>query len=103
MIALRKQHPRLRPRLASSSSAPTTGRCSPTSGAYENETILCVANLSRTRAAGRARSRRAFAGLMPVEMLGQTEFPRIGDQPYFLTLGALRLLLVPAAGDGCRA
>ena len=27
-----------------------------------------------------------FAGLTPVEMLGQTEFPRIGDQPYFLTL-----------------
>ena len=24
---------------------------------------------------------------MPVEMGGLTEFPRIGDQPYFLTLG----------------
>ena len=34
---------------------------------------------------------------MPVEMLGLTEFPRIGDQPYFLTLGPVRLLLVHAA------
>ena len=29
----------------------------------------------------------AHAGLIPVEMSGLTEFPRIGDQPYFLTLG----------------
>ena len=29
---------------------------------------------------------QAFAGLTPVEMLGNAEFPRIGDQPYFLTL-----------------
>src|SRR6185503_7090482 len=28
-----------------------------------------------------------FAGLIPVEMNGLTEFPRIGAQPYFLTLG----------------
>ncbi|HXH23660.1 MAG TPA: putative maltokinase, partial [Vicinamibacterales bacterium] len=27
-----------------------------------------------------------FAGLTPVEMLGQTEFPRITEAPYFLTL-----------------
>jgi maltose alpha-D-glucosyltransferase/alpha-amylase len=29
---------------------------------------------------------REFAGLTPVEMLGRTEFPRIGEHPYFLTL-----------------
>ena len=28
-----------------------------------------------------------FAGLIPVEMLGYTEFPTIGERPYFLTLG----------------
>src|SRR4029079_17297275 len=28
-----------------------------------------------------------FKGLTPVEMLGLTEFPRIGDAPYFITLG----------------
>ena len=27
-----------------------------------------------------------FAGLTPVEMLGQTQLPRIGETPYFLTL-----------------
>src|SRR5213076_896161 len=27
-----------------------------------------------------------FKGLTPVELLGLTEFPRIGDLPYFLTL-----------------
>jgi maltose alpha-D-glucosyltransferase/alpha-amylase len=29
-----------------------------------------------------------FKGLTPVEMLGRTEFPRIGDAPYFLVLGS---------------
>ena len=29
----------------------------------------------------------AFAGHVPVEMLGYTEFPVIGTAPYFLTLG----------------
>ena len=29
----------------------------------------------------------AFAGTVPIEMNGLAEFPRIGDQPYFLTLG----------------
>ena len=33
-------------------------------------------------------------------MLGRTEFPRIGEQPYFLTLAPVRLLLVPAPGGG---
>ena len=28
-----------------------------------------------------------FAGLTPVEMLGYTDFPVVGPQPYFLTLG----------------
>ena len=35
--------------------------------------------------------------MTPVEMFGLTEFPRIGELPYFLTLGPLRVLLVPAA------
>ena len=51
----------------------------------EDETILCVANLSRAVQPVEIPLRE-FAGLTPVEMLGQTEFPRIGDNPYFLTL-----------------
>jgi maltose alpha-D-glucosyltransferase/alpha-amylase len=53
---------------------------------YEQDLVLCVANLSRTPQPVEIPL-APFAGLTPVEMAGQTEFPRIGDQPYFLTLG----------------
>ena len=52
---------------------------------YEEDIIVCVANLSRTVQPAEVPLAQ-FAGLTPVELLGQTEFPRIGEQPYFLTL-----------------
>ncbi len=52
---------------------------------FEDEIVLCVANLARTVQPVEIPLRE-FAGLTPVEMLGRTEFPRIGDNPYFLTL-----------------
>src|SRR5262245_43049203 len=52
----------------------------------ERETVLCVVNLSRTVQPAELEL-QAFAGLLPIEMAGLTEFPRIGDRPYFLTLG----------------
>ena len=53
---------------------------------YEDETILVVANLSRfTQAVELDLS--AYRGFSPVEMFGRTEFPQIGDLPYFVTLG----------------
>jgi maltose alpha-D-glucosyltransferase/alpha-amylase len=52
----------------------------------EHDVVLCVANLSRT-AQPAELDLRAFKGMIPVEMLGYTEFPAIGDLPYFLTLG----------------
>jgi maltose alpha-D-glucosyltransferase / alpha-amylase len=52
----------------------------------ERETILVVANLSRSLQPV-SLDLKAFAGLIPVEMGGLTEFPRIGEEPYFLTLG----------------
>jgi len=52
----------------------------------EKETILIVANLSRTVQPAEL-DLKSFAGLVPVEMTGLTDFPRIGDAPYFLTLG----------------
>ena len=52
---------------------------------HERDTVLCVANLSRTVQPAEIPL-APFAGLTPVEMLGQTEFPRIGEHPYFLTL-----------------
>ncbi len=52
---------------------------------YENEAILCVANLSRSAQAAEL-DLSAFKGRVPVEMLGRTRFPRIGDTPYVVTL-----------------
>ncbi len=53
----------------------------------ESDTILCIANLSRSVQPVEL-DLSPFRGMIPVEMLGQTEFPRIGEQPYFLSLGA---------------
>jgi maltose alpha-D-glucosyltransferase/alpha-amylase len=54
---------------------------------YQDEIVLCVANLSRTIQPVEL-DLSAFDGYTPVEMLGQSEFPRIGRQPYVLTIGA---------------
>ena len=51
----------------------------------DKETILIVVNLSRTVQPAEL-DLRSFTGLIPIEMGGLTEFPRIGDQPYFLSL-----------------
>jgi maltose alpha-D-glucosyltransferase/alpha-amylase len=53
---------------------------------FEEDVILCVANLSRL-AQPVELDLSAFAGLTPIEMLGYTSFPTIADRPYFLTLG----------------
>jgi maltose alpha-D-glucosyltransferase/alpha-amylase len=53
---------------------------------FDGDVILCVANLSRA-AQPAELDLRAFAGMVPIEMLGYTEFPAIGELPYFLTLG----------------
>ena len=52
----------------------------------DRETILCVVNLSRAVQPAELHLQN-LAGLIPVEMLGLTEFPRITDRPYFLTVG----------------
>jgi maltose alpha-D-glucosyltransferase / alpha-amylase len=52
---------------------------------HEGETILCVANLARS-AQPAELDLREWNGRVPVEMVGSTEFPRIGELPYFLTL-----------------
>ena len=53
---------------------------------YENETMLFVANLSRFVQYVEL-DLSAFKGLVPVELFGLTEFPGVGDLPYFITLG----------------
>ena len=52
---------------------------------FEDEQVLCVANVSRTTQPVEI-DLSAFKGMTPVEMFGLTEFPRIGDAPYFLTI-----------------
>ena len=47
--------------------------------------ILCVANLKRSAQAVEL-DLAAFRGRVPVEMIGRSSFPPIGDLPYMLTL-----------------
>ena len=53
---------------------------------FEDERILVVANLSRFVQAAELDLSHC-TGMVPVEIFGQTEFPPIGDLPYFVTLG----------------
>ena len=53
---------------------------------YGDETILVVANLSRFVQHAEL-DLSAFEGRMPVELFGHVEFPVIGPNPYFLSLG----------------
>jgi maltose alpha-D-glucosyltransferase / alpha-amylase len=53
--------------------------------AFEGEKVLCVANLSRFAQPTELDLSR-FEGLVPVEMLGYVEFPKIRKTPYSLTL-----------------
>jgi maltose alpha-D-glucosyltransferase/alpha-amylase len=52
----------------------------------EDETVLVVANLARSAQFIEVDLSR-FDGMVPVELFGPTEFPRIGQLPYFVTLG----------------
>ncbi len=54
---------------------------------YLDETVLCVANLSRSMQPVEL-DLSPYRGMHLVEMLGQTAFPRIGEHTYFLSLGA---------------
>jgi maltose alpha-D-glucosyltransferase/alpha-amylase len=54
---------------------------------YGDDTILCVANLARS-AQPVELNLSVFKGRVPVEMLGRTTFPPIGELPYLLTLSA---------------
>jgi maltose alpha-D-glucosyltransferase/alpha-amylase len=53
---------------------------------FEDQTILVVNNLSRFVQPVEL-DLRPYLGYLPVELFGETVFPRIGEQPYFLSLG----------------
>jgi maltose alpha-D-glucosyltransferase/alpha-amylase len=52
---------------------------------YGDEVILCVANLSRSAQATEL-DLSAWRDRVPLEMLGRTRFPAIGELPYMITL-----------------
>jgi maltose alpha-D-glucosyltransferase/alpha-amylase len=52
---------------------------------YEDEVLLCVVNLKRS-AQPVELDLAAFKGRVPVELLGRSAFPPIGELPYLLTL-----------------
>ncbi|HTU16836.1 MAG TPA: maltose alpha-D-glucosyltransferase [Gemmataceae bacterium] len=53
---------------------------------WQDEYILVVANLSRFVQCLRV-DMSAYKGMMPIEMMGRSPFPAIGEPPYLLTLG----------------
>jgi maltose alpha-D-glucosyltransferase / alpha-amylase len=52
---------------------------------HDGDDILCVANLARSAQAVEL-DLHEFRGRVPVELLGRSPFPPIGDLPYLLTL-----------------
>jgi len=52
----------------------------------EDTAVLVVANLSRAAQFAELELNR-FAGMTPVELFGNTEFPPVGELPYLVTLG----------------
>ena len=68
---------------------------------YGDETILCVANLSRS-AQQVDLALAPWKGRVPIEMIGRTQFGSIGDGPFALTLAPYGFfwlqLTVPAEG-----
>jgi maltose alpha-D-glucosyltransferase/alpha-amylase len=85
MIALRRQH-RVFGRGTLEFLRPANRKILAYVRRFEDEVVLCVANLGRSIQPVEL-DLSEFKGYTPVEMLGQTEFPRIGDQPYVLTMG----------------
>lgn len=53
---------------------------------FEGSSVVCVVNLSRTAQFVELDLSR-FKGAVPQELFGHTDFPAIGDLPYFLTMG----------------
>jgi len=54
---------------------------------FEGDTLLCVVNLARS-AQPVELDLSAYKGRVPVEMMGRTAFPPVGELPYLLTIAA---------------
>ncbi|HWB75661.1 MAG TPA: maltose alpha-D-glucosyltransferase, partial [Nannocystaceae bacterium] len=85
MIALRKKHQAFS-RGDIELLSPDNGKVLAFFRCYGDERILVVANLARS-AQYVELDLRAHQGAVPIELLGGTAFPTIGEQPWLLTLG----------------
>ncbi len=85
MLAVRKQHP-----VFGTGSFEVIPSENPSVLAFVRQAgsdiVLCVYNLSRFAQPAELPLQR-FEGKIPVELLGRVPFPRIGELPYFVTLG----------------
>ncbi len=85
MLAVRKQHP-----VFGTGSFEVIPSENPSVLAFVrqegSDIVLCVYNLSRFAQPAELPLQR-FEGKLPVELLGRVPFPRIGELPYFVTLG----------------
>jgi maltose alpha-D-glucosyltransferase/alpha-amylase len=84
LIAARKAHPALS-RGSTRFLRPGNRRVIAYLRQYEDQVLLCVANLARSSQPVEL-DLREFKGRIPIEVLGQTPFPPIGELPYLLTL-----------------
>ncbi len=84
IIALRRQH-RAFGRGTLEFLRPTNRKVLAYLRRWRGDAILCVANLARSVQPVEL-DLREFNGRTPLELFGHTEFPRIGELPYFLTL-----------------
>jgi len=106
VIALRKRHPAFG-RGSLTFLHPDNRRILAFVREYEGETILVVANLSRY-AQWTELALAEYEGRVPVELFGAVEFPRVGSDPYLISLGPhsflwFRLAEDPASTDLTRA
>ncbi|MDP9441220.1 MAG: maltose alpha-D-glucosyltransferase [Actinomycetota bacterium] len=85
MIEIRKQHP-----LFGTGSFEVVNVDNPSVLAYvrhqDDDAVLCVNNLSRFAQPAELPLQH-FAGRTPIELLGRVPFPKVGELPYFVTLG----------------
>ncbi|HZF35526.1 MAG TPA: maltose alpha-D-glucosyltransferase [Candidatus Angelobacter sp.] len=85
LIAVRQSHQAVFGRGSLTFLYPTNRRILAFLRQYESETMLCVANLSRSAQAF-TLDLSAFKGRVPVELLGRSVFPLVGEAGYELSL-----------------
>ncbi|HEV3231814.1 MAG TPA: maltose alpha-D-glucosyltransferase [Candidatus Dormibacteraeota bacterium] len=99
-MAVRRQHP-----VFGEGSFETLEASNPSVFAFlrqsEDDTILCVNNLSRFAQPVELDLRR-FMEIEPIELLGRVHFPRVGELPYLLTMAPHGFYWFSLGGPGQR-